>query len=746
LQFPAWAGRIPSDALRSYADIGDLITYFYPTRSFAAKSVKQGILPLWNPLLLSGEPFLANAQSSLFYPQNVAYYVLSLPTAWAVCIMLRTFLAALFMAMFLRSIGGSKTGSIFAGIVFASCGFMTAWQGQPMTDSAIWLPFVCFAIQKLHKKVSGIWTATAATGFAMPLLAGHPETTAHVMLTGTALALTLWAFPPDIKKPRFDRHFIVAFVFVGVLALGLASVQMVPTLEWLRQLGGTLNDAWPPLALREGLGWVSRDILRSPNSAGIDIPEACAYMAMVSIVAAPLALFHRPRVYAALLSLIAVSAIAIAYGLEPVKTLVSHIPVLRALKNYRMLVASFAVAGLAGLGISALEQDIPWTRKSRLAALALVASMFSFTFFLNHELQLATKFKAEVMHRPSFSRTLLIISLILIAGKLYEGLRKRTFSFVLCSIAMFDLGTFAFGYTGLASRGDIFPPSPVFDFLARDKSAYRIIAVGLPYSANAPLMYGLESADGYEIDVPVRQRAFLDDLIRPAVEANGINFVADHILQDRDRRLDLLNVKYLVAPAFGPDFTQLSQSGRFTEVFNNKEVAVFQNASVLPRVWLVPASGIETVRDLHDEVSRLKNPAFDPLKFVTISQTLPLPDPGSAATAADINSSAAITSTGPNSLTVQTQAPAPSVLVVSQTYYPGWSAMVDGKQSDILQADITLTGVSVPAGAHKVSLVFQPRSFRIGLGVTVLTTMILLAMIIGELAHLQKHAKDSLLP
>ena len=198
---------------------------------------------------------------------------------------------------------------------------------------------------------------------------------------------------------------------------------------------------------------------------------------------------------------------------------------------------------------------------------------------------------------------------------------------------MFDLGTFAFGYTGLASRGDIFPPSPVFDFLARDKSAYRIIAVGLPYSANAPLMYGLESADGYEIDVPVRQRAFLDDLIRPAVEANGINFVADHILQDRDRRLDLLNVKYVVAPAFGPDFKQFSQSGRFAEVFNNKEVAIFQNASVLPRVWLVPASGIETLRDLHAEVSRLKNPAFDPLKFVTISQTLPPPDPGSAARA-----------------------------------------------------------------------------------------------------------------
>src|SRR5215467_12696275 len=212
LQFPAWAGRIPSGGPRSYADIWDLITYFYPTRAFAAESVKQGILPLWNPLLLSGEPFVANAQSSLFYPFNAVYYVLPLPAAWAVCIMSRMFLAALFMALFVRSIGGSKTGSIFAGIAFASCGFMTAWQGQPMTDSAIWLPLVCFAIQKLHERVSGIWIAMTAIGFAMPLLAGHPETTAHIMLAGTALALSLWAFPAEVGQRRFNPKFASGFV------------------------------------------------------------------------------------------------------------------------------------------------------------------------------------------------------------------------------------------------------------------------------------------------------------------------------------------------------------------------------------------------------------------------------------------------------------------------------------------------------------------------------------------------------
>ena len=737
MHFPAWAGRVSPAAMRSYADIGDLITYFYPTRAFAAQSVKQGVLPLWNPRLLSGEPFLANAQSSLFYPLNIPYYVLPLHVAWAVCIMLRMFLASLFMAMVVRSIGGSKTGSIFSGIVFGACGFMTAWQGQPMSDSAIWLPFVCYAIQKLHEDVHRTWIALAALGFAMPVLAGHPETAAHVTLIGSTLALTLWAFSPGGTKPRFNSYFIAGFCVVGLLALGVASVQAIPTLEWLKQNGETF-DFWPPLPLRDGLGWVSRDILQSPNSAGIPIPEATAYMAMVGMVAAPLAAFHRPRIYPAFLFGVALIAIAIAYGLEPIQTLVSHIPVFRALKNFRMVVANFAVAGMAGLGISALEKSAAWVRQQRLAALALITSTFAFTLFLIHQVQVATKIKPEVMYRPSFSRSLLIISLILIAWKVYGGLKGRIFAIAVCAFAMFDLGTFAFGYTGFAARDEIFPSSPAFDFLLKDQSPYRAIEVGLPYSSNATVMYGIDSADGYEIDFPKQQRAFLDDLILPAVDANGINFISDRILKDKGRRLDLLNIKYVVVPAFGADFKQFSQSDRFTKVFANNYVSVFQNPTALPRAWIVPATGMETFTNPDMEVARLKNPEFDPLKSVTITgKSAAAP----SSSAVDFRSSVEITNVNANGLTIKTQSSAPGILVVSQTYYPGWKATVDGTNADILQADGTLTGVPFPAGTHEMRLVFQPASFRIGLFISIIATTILLALLATGLRTERQRAK-----
>src|SRR5882672_6408759 len=118
LQFPPWQAFVPSQSPQETADIGDLVTFFFPFRAFAARAVRQGTLPLWNPYILSGAPFQANAQSALFYPMTWLYFILPMLTAWSVHLALRVFLAAIFMALFVRSIGASKTGAILSGLIF----------------------------------------------------------------------------------------------------------------------------------------------------------------------------------------------------------------------------------------------------------------------------------------------------------------------------------------------------------------------------------------------------------------------------------------------------------------------------------------------------------------------------------------------------------------------------------------------------------------------------------------------------
>src|SRR5438093_2461075 len=107
--------------------------------------------------------------------------------------------------------------------------------------------------------------------------------------------------------------------------------------------------------------------------------------------------------------------------------------------------------------------------------------------------------------------------------------------------------TFRYGYTGFSQRDEIFPPAHVFDFLAKvaDPAQYRIASMGVPYSANANIMYGIASVDGYEVRLIAPQRAFSFDYT--ANRLDGLYFVPPALLRFNDRRLDMLNVKYLVA-------------------------------------------------------------------------------------------------------------------------------------------------------------------------------------------------------
>src|SRR5215471_18795726 len=251
--FPPFAPVMPDYISTVQTNTGDLVVSFYPYRTLAARAVREGNLPLWNPYMLSGAPFLANAQSALFYPGNFPYYILPVPVAWAIGFFVRRVLGIILTALFLRRAGATGTGAIVGGLIFAFCGFLTAWQGQAMSDAAVWLPLVCYAVMRLHDEPAPFSMVLAGFAFSMPVLAGHPETAAHLTLTAIAFAVFLW-----IRAPRFA--FVRAFTISGLLAVGLAAVQILPTVEWLKNIHHSLK-GWPAVPLWSIVGLVSRDIV-----------------------------------------------------------------------------------------------------------------------------------------------------------------------------------------------------------------------------------------------------------------------------------------------------------------------------------------------------------------------------------------------------------------------------------------------------------------------------------------------------
>jgi hypothetical protein len=722
--FPPFAQLKPGYVSTIHTNIGDLITSFYPYRTLAARAVRAGRLPLWNPYMLSGSPFLANSQSALFYPPNFAYYILPVPLAWALGFIVRRALSVMFTALFLRRIGATTAGAVAGGLVFAYCGFLNAWQGQSMSDAATWLPLICYAVVRLYDEPKPIPIAIAAIAFAMPVLAGHPETAAHLALTGIALAAFIW-----LRKP--DAMFVRAFIISGALALGLAAVQAIPTVEWIGLINHSLKIQWPPLPVRSALGLVSRDIRRDPNSIGLMIPEEAAYVAMMCFTVAPLSLLRRrSRAMALFFAVWGIAALAVVYGIGPAAGIVQHIPLIGTLKNNRLiLVASFGAAVLTGIGISELEE---WqaASPSRTWIAAILATAGSITalilVYLVH--RIPTSIVIEFARQPRFNVFLIISAMLVVFLRLARRVSARSFAGLALAIIVLDLATLSYKTIPFTKPRDVFPPVELFDRLQKSGPPARIIQIGPAYGANFELVYGHASTGGYEL--PLRRlRDLLNDVTYD--EMDTVTPTVQGVLDTRDRRFDMLNTKYYIVSEWDPHYKIFrQQSDRFRYLFTYADTDVFENLRSMPPAYLVPQYRAEVITDDDRQLARVKDPEFNAEQSVILSER---PQTSEYSSQVPVVTTPRVEwkNWHVNGFDLEVNANGPSVLVVSQMYYPGWKAYIDDEPVPITRANYAFPAILVSTGSHHVRFSFEPWTFKLGLALTALAVIILCTMVFG---------------
>jgi hypothetical protein len=249
----------------------DVFTYFYPYKAYAAEVVRQGRLPLWNPYLFMGVPFLANAQTALFYPLNFPLYWLPVPQMVSCSIVLHVFLAGLFAYLYARlSLGLGRWGAWLAAAVFALGGFVGAQvEHVNQLNCSVWLPllFLLFDLARggplpsllspdrqirrpgldlgIQAELGKEWLYVLLAGLVVGLqfTAGHTQS-----LYITLFALGIYAiFPPlwnnglagfNGQKLRGLRRELgrglLVYLLVVIIGLALAAVQLLPTLELSR--------------------------------------------------------------------------------------------------------------------------------------------------------------------------------------------------------------------------------------------------------------------------------------------------------------------------------------------------------------------------------------------------------------------------------------------------------------------------------------------------------------------------------
>jgi hypothetical protein len=155
--------------------------------------------------------------------------------------------------------------------------------------------------------------------------------------------------------------------------------------------------------------------------------------------------------------------------------------------------------------------------------------------------------------------------------------------------------------------------------------------------------------------------------------------------------------------------------------------ALFALNAPWPRAWRVPAA--ERLDDA-TAATRMADPAWDPMGLVLLAEDAA--DSAGGATesgvASDSGSSTltAVTIPAPGEVLVDTEGAAAAWVVVSEIHDPAWRATIDGRAAPVLRADLGLLAVEVPAGKHELVLRYRPRTVPLGIGLSLLSAVILL--------------------
>lgn len=260
--------------------LSDLVLENYPWKLLIRRAIAERQLPLWNPHLFSGTPFLAAGQHSALFPFSLVYYILPLPMAYGVFTWLMLALAGINTYLFARVLGLGRAAAMFSGIAYMFSGFfVSSVVFQMMIAGACWLPLVLALIEMVVRKqeekgnapfVPVAYIVAGAIAIGLVGLAGHVEILYYTLLVGGMYSL--WRLFGVWRRLGVWRPVVrIAgwLVFMAGTGLLLAAIQLIPLYELVAQnfrQGSVSYDqvvgwAWP---LRQIVTFLIPDFFGNP--------------------------------------------------------------------------------------------------------------------------------------------------------------------------------------------------------------------------------------------------------------------------------------------------------------------------------------------------------------------------------------------------------------------------------------------------------------------------------------------------
>ncbi len=686
----------------------DLAEQVLPWYEEESRQMQQGQFPLWDPHSWLGQSFLGQAQPGAAYPLNWLLWLIPKHDGhirmWALqwYYVVIHFMAALFMYLLCRDLKRSRGASLVAALVFSLAGYV-GWTDWPqMVNGAVWTPLVfLFLLRAARGEQQWASAALCGTALGMSWLSGHHQVPIFLMLAagGTWLYYTL-------KDGRVDWRIARLAAAAMVFALMVGALQILPAQEY-----GKL--AWRWVGAPDHVGW--KDVVPYYVHAARGLHPMYLFLILIptpadhaspflGVVAVSLALLgiavwwrqHAVKVFSA----IAIGALVYSLGANSVMSgfIYAVVPFVEKARVPAMATLLFhaGFACLAAFGVDALgvareallteptASQSPWLRRMNLG-IAGFAVLLGGSLLV---IYLAKQYKWDMDSRVGVTFLCTTLMAVLLYAWRSGNLGQRQAVTLLTLLLLLEVGNLAeymlsdrsdFGRRNFADKA--WGNADIAEFLHAQPGPFRLETATEDIVGN----WG----DYYNLDF-MRAQA--------GVTVNTFELEA-HIPQTQK----LLGVKYVL----GRKPTANDQKVAFQGTSN---VVVYENPAPFPRAWTVHE--VVPIRFKGEgrmfiikQVDELRN------KVLMIGDAPKLACPGTT-------DQVSITKYEPARVDIDAQMNCDGMLVLSDNYYPGWHAEVDGRDTEIHEVDLALRGVFVPQGKHTVTFRYRPASFLLGLALT----------------------------
>jgi len=685
------------------------------------------------------------------------------PGGWNWFVVAGYVLSGTFAYLLAYEIVGSRLGALMAAFVYAMSGLIFIEANHVLiVHTVAFMPLMLLCVEKLAKRTSVGWLTVGSLCVGLAAVDGHIQVLLYALWLSGAYALYKLV---TMKEQRLKTA--LAYFFMFAIGIGLGAIQILPTAElaYLSIHEKYSFEEFSAVAIQplQLVGALFPYFLGSPNSSffgmryfgpQLGYPLMC-YIGLLPLLIFPFSLLLLRR-GSSLFFWFCATILTLLISLckfTPLAVIFFHIPPFGSMNShYKVFFLTSLAAGICCAYVIRSFEKGEIHKKWLTRVLAVESGLFVGAVFSIGEFSSLLDSRAatfshshvtfSLLGNPALASQMILVVFSTVAFLAWRAHpSSRVFSTLMILVLAADLafqGWFCDWRAQVVAREYLTAPEHALSFSALLNANHQRLLPVRGASGTVDELppcisrnWNLPSASGYS-PIMLKRYSNLTTITKGGFLLPPWRFTA------KDKTFDILSIKYLFTERGDRRLLALNggkEPPRFKMLEPVGEADVFENLHAMPRCWIAAGSVVLRPDEIIRTIQNAQLPdgtAFAPESVALLEENAPEAAAMPASTVESHGPSmpgvATIRTLQNEKVVIETSTSQPGILILSDTYYPGWQATVDDRPAGIHQTDYVLQSVFVPAGKHVVTFVYRPTSLLYGIIACAAAALMLLSI------------------